>query len=78
MLNGVLILPLQDSCIRAFNRFKTKNGDYSGRLVPTDIMLAMQDNEKSFDSVKDIVDDWSFRDNQGAGGPKLISKKGLK
>lgn len=73
-----MFLPLQDSCIRAFNRFKTKNGDYSGRLVPTDIMLAMQDNERSFDSVKDIVDDWSFRDNQGAGGPKLISKKGLK
>lgn len=72
-----MFLPLQDSCIRAFNRFKTKKGDYSGRLVPTDIMLAMQDNEKSFDSVKDIVDDWSFRDNQGAGGPKLICKKGL-
>lgn len=72
-----MFLPLQDSCIRAFNRFKTKKGDYSGRLVPTDIMLAMQDNEMSFDSVKDIVDDWSFRDNQGAGGPKLISKKGV-
>lgn len=73
-----MFLPLQDSCIRAFNRFKTKKGDYSGRLVPTDIMLAMRDNEKSFDSVTDIVDDWSFRDNQGSGGPKLISKKGLK
>ena len=72
-----MFLPLQDSCIRAFNRFKTRKGDYSGRLVPTDIMLAMQDNEKSFDSVKDIVDDWSFRDNQGTSGPKLISKKGL-
>lgn len=73
-----MFLPLQESCIRAFNRFKTKKGDYSGRLVPTDIMLAMQDNEKSFDSVKDIVDDWSFRDNQGTAGPKLVSKKGLK
>jgi predicted ABC-type ATPase len=73
-----MFLPLQDSCIRAFNRFKTKKGDYSGRLVPTDIMLAMQDNEKSFDSVKDIVDDWSFRDNRGSGGPKLISKKEVK
>lgn len=72
-----MFLPLQDSCIRAFNRFKTKKGDYSGRLVPTDIMLAMQDNEKSFDSVKDIVDDWSFRDNRGSAGPKLISKKGM-
>ena len=73
-----MFLPLQDSCIRAFNRFKTEKGDYSGRLVPTDIMLEMQDNEKSFDSVKDIVDDWSFMDNQGSTGPRLISKKGLK
>ncbi len=72
-----MFLPLQDSCVRAFNRFKTKKGDYSGRLVPTDIMLDMQENEKSFDSVKDIVDDWSFRDNQGISGPKLISKKDL-
>ena len=72
-----MFLPLQDSCVRAFSRFKTKKGDYSGRLVPTDIMLNMQDNEKSFDSVKDIVDDWSFRDNRGNSGPKLVSKKGL-
>ena len=34
---------------------KTKKGDYSGRFVPTDILLSMQDNEKSFDSVKDIL-----------------------
>ena len=58
------------------SRFRTDAGDYSGRLVPTDILLQMQDNEKSFDSVKDIVDDWSFHDNQESS-PKLISKKGL-
>lgn len=68
--------PIQKSCINAMTRFRTKNGDYSGRLVPTDILLAMQDNEKSFDSVKDIVDDWSFRDNQNFEA-KLISKKGI-
>lgn len=68
--------PIQKSCINAMTRFRTKNGDYSGRLVPTDILLAMQDNEKSFDSVKDIVDDWSFRDNQNFEA-KLISKKGM-
>ena len=71
-----MFLPLQESCKRAMSRFRTKNGDYSGRLVPTDMLLSMQDNEKSFDSVKDIVDDWSFRDNQ-EGNPKLVSKKGL-
>ena len=58
------------------NRFKTNNNDYSGRLVPTDILLGMQDNEKSFDSVKDLVDDWTFRDNQNFEA-KLISRKGL-
>lgn len=68
--------PIQKSCVNAMQRFKTKNGDYSGRLVPTDILLSMQDNEKSFDSVKDIVDDWSFRDNQNFEA-KLISRKGI-
>lgn len=72
-----MFLPVQESAKRAINRFKTKKGDFSGRLVPMNILMSMQDNEKSFDSVKDIVDDWSFRDNQGNSGPKLISKKGL-
>ncbi len=69
--------PIQKSCVNAMQRFKTKQGDYSGRLVPTDILLSMQDNEKSFDSIKDIVDDWTFRDNQNFEA-KLISQKGLK
>ena len=69
-----MFTPLQKSCVNAMNRFKTKNGDYSGRLVPTDILLSMQDNEKSFDSVKDLVDDWSFRDNQNFEA-KIISQK---
>lgn len=71
-----MFAPIQKSCVNAMQRFKTKKGDYSGRLVPTDILLSMQDNEKSFDSVKDICDDWSFRDNQDFKA-KLISKKGL-
>lgn len=70
-----MFLPVQESAKRAINRFKTKKGDFSGRLVPMDILMGMQDNEKSFDSVKDIVDDWSFRDNQGDNGPKLVSRK---
>lgn len=71
-----MFTPIQKSCINAMNRFKTTNNDYSGRLVPTDILLGMQDNEKSFDSIKDIVDDWTFRDNQNFEA-KLISRKGL-
>ena len=72
-----MFLPVQESTKRAISRFKTKKGDFSGRLVPMCILLGMQDNEKSFDSVKDIVDDWSFRDNQGSAGPKLISQKSV-
>ena len=68
--------PIQKSCVNAMTRFR-HGGDFKGRLVPSDILLAMQDNEKSFDSVKDIVDDWSFRDNQNFEA-KLISRKGLK
>lgn len=69
-----MFVPVQESAKRAINRFKSRNGDFSGRLVPMNVLMSMQDNEKSFDSVKDIVDDWSFRDNQGKQ-PKLISKK---
>lgn len=72
-----MFTPIQKSCVNAMNRFKTENGDFSGRLVPTNILLGMQDNEKSFDSIKDIVDDWTFRDNQNFKA-KLISRKGLK
>lgn len=71
-----MFTPIQKSCVNALNRFKTKNADYSGRLVPVEVLLGMQDNEKSFDSVKDIVNDWSFRDNQNFDA-KIISKKGL-
>lgn len=72
-----MFTPIQKSCVNAMNRFKTEKGDFSGRLVPTDILLSMQNNEKSFDSVKDIVDDWSFRDNREFKA-KVISQKGLK
>ena len=66
--------PVQNSCVNALKRFKTKDGDYSGRLVPMLMLVGMQDNEKSFDSVKDIVDDWSFRDNQNFEA-KIVSQK---
>ena len=69
-----MFTPIQKSCVNAMNRFKTKKGDFSGRLVPTNILLGMQDNEKSFDSVKDIVDNWTFRDNQNFEA-KLIAQK---
>lgn len=80
-----MFVPVQESTKRAIFRFAHKNKDetsenygkydYKGRLVPMNILLGMQDNEKSFDSVKDICDNWSFSDNQGKE-PKLISQKG--
>lgn len=66
--------PVQNSCVNAINRFKTKEGNWKGRLVPMPMLVSMQDNEKSFDSVKDIVDDWSFRDNQNFEA-KIVSQK---
>ena len=74
-----MFLPIQESCKRAVMRYaNSKKGyDMSGRLVPMDVLTGMQDNELSFDSVKDIVDNWSFRDNNVNRGeePKLISQK---
>lgn len=81
-----MFVPVQTSTKRAIDRFANKDMDedsptkgknrYNGRFVPVNILLGMQDNEKTFDSVKDICDDWSFSDNQGSE-PKLISRKEL-
>lgn len=60
-------VPKQESFCRAMGRYlenpKTKEPDYTGRLVPPDVLLNMTDNEDNFDKVKDFADDWSFYDN---------------
>jgi predicted ABC-type ATPase len=68
-------LPRQEAAKRAIGRFKTKDGDYSGRYVPVEIVLKNTSNESSFDQVKSLVDTWSFRDNHVKRGedPILIS-----
>jgi len=66
-------LPRQEAAKRAVARFlgKTK------RFVPPEVVLSNTSNEHSFDQVKHLVDDWSFRDNNVQQGqqPILISKK---
>lgn len=73
-----MFLPMQESMKRACGRFRTKNGDYSGRFVPLEIMTGMTKNEDSFEAVKGIVDRYSFRDNLNikGGKPRLIVEKG--
>ena len=60
-------VPKQESFCRAMGRYlenpDTKEPDYTGRLVPPDVLLNMTDNEDNFDKVKDFADDWSFYDN---------------
>jgi predicted ABC-type ATPase len=69
-------LPRQEAAKRAIGRFKTGDGDYSGRYVPVEIVLKNTSNESSFDQVKSLVDKWSFRDNNVKRGeePILISE----
>ncbi|SDH26784.1 zeta toxin family protein [Nitrosomonas sp. Nm132] len=66
-------LPRQEAAKRAVARFlgKTK------RFVPPEVVLSNTTNEHSFDQVKHLVDDWSFRDNNVQQGqqPILISMK---
>ncbi|HET8550893.1 MAG TPA: zeta toxin family protein [Gammaproteobacteria bacterium] len=67
-------LPRQEAAKRAVGRFLGK----TGRYVPVDVVLANTGNEASFDAVRGMVDDWSFRDNNVAKGtePVLISRRG--
>ena len=75
-----MFLPPQESVKRAMTRFRDdgEKGPYSGRFVPTKILMKMSDNEAVFDLVKTQVDDWSFYSNYGVGKdekPDLISRK---
>ena len=69
-------LPRQEAAKRAVARFI--NGGEKGRYVPVDVVLSNTSNEASFDSVKSLVDKWSFRDNNvpKGGKPILISESG--
>lgn len=73
-----MFTPMQESMKRACERFKTLEGDYSGRFIPLVIMTNMTKNEDAFEAVKGIVDRYSFRDNfnQTNGKATLICQKG--
>jgi predicted kinase len=68
-----MFLPRQEAAKRAVARFLGP----TARLVPPEVILANTGNEKSFDAVKDMVDAWSFRDNNVGRGqqPILLSEK---
>jgi predicted kinase len=71
-------LPPQEAAKRAINRYRNgeKENDYKGRFVPPETILKMRQNEETFDLIKGLVDDWSFRDSTDGFPPKLISQKG--
>jgi predicted kinase len=71
-------LPPQEAAKRAINRYRNgdKENDYKGRFVPPGNILAMTKNEETFDLIKGLVDDWSFRDSTDGFPPGLISTKG--
>lgn len=60
-------VPKQESFSRAMGRYAenedTKELDFTGRLVPPDVLLDMKDNEKNFDQIKKYADNWTFYDN---------------
>jgi predicted ABC-type ATPase len=68
-------LPRQEAAKRAVSRFMGKSK--KGRYVPIGVVLGNTTNEETFDIVKDMVDRWSFRDNNVPRGeePILISEK---
>jgi len=70
-----MYLPRQKSAQRAIGRFLDPN---DGRYVPLNVLLGMTQNEQNFDKIKDVVDAWSFSDNDVKKGdsPTLIAKNG--
>jgi predicted kinase len=70
-------LPPQEAAKRAINRYRNgeKENDYKGRFVPPETILKMRQNEETFDQIKGLVDDWSFRDSTNGFPPTLISRK---
>lgn len=70
-----MYLPRQKSAERAVGRFL---GEENGRYVPLDKILAMTENEKNFDEIKEMVDGWSFSNNDVGRNdpPKLVEKSG--
>jgi predicted kinase len=70
-------LPPQEAAKRAIKRYRDgedKPGQYKGRFVPPGVILAMRQNEETFDQIKGLVDNWSFRDSTEGFPPKLISQ----
>lgn len=65
-------LPRQEAAKRAVERFLN-----SGRLVPPAVVLGNTENEKAFDLVKELADNWSFWDNHVPRGepPQRIAAK---
>ena len=59
----------------AIDRFKTKNGDFTGRFVPPEIILANKDNEQNFDTMRDQFDDWSVYNNPTGKNPAFYASK---
>jgi predicted kinase len=71
-------LPPQEAAKRAIKRYRDgddKPGQYKGRFVPPAVILSMRQNEETFDQIKGLVDNWSFRDSTEGFPPKLISQK---
>jgi predicted kinase len=77
-------LPKQEAAKRAIHRFKgepekgkeDEHVPFSGRYVPVTTVLQNTTNEDSFDVIRSVVDEWSFRDNNVKRGelPILISE----
>lgn len=70
-----MYLPRQKSAERAVKRFL---GEKGGRYVPLEVLLGMKTNESTFDELKEMVDGWSFSDNDVGfdEAPKLVDKGG--
>ena len=62
-----MYLPREESTVRGMGR--SMNLDYSdvesGRFVPTDVLLNMQDNEKAFGQVSEHFDSWGIWTTEG-------------
>lgn len=67
-----MFLPRHEAATRAVGRFLGP----TNRYVPVEVVLSNTKNEQAFDSIKGMVDKWSFRDNNVKKGeePRLVAE----
>lgn len=68
----MMLVPRQDTAVRAVKRYLGKGPEARGRLVPVDVILENTKNERNFDYMKKYFKRWTAYENIGKPPPKPL------